>query len=356
MTSYDDDDARWGAVTSRDRGADGVFWYGVRTTGVYCRPSCGSRQPRRENVVFFDDRSAAETQGFRACKRCRPNEDTAPGAQIIAECARRIEAAIAQGEPAPSLAALAAAVGRGKHHLHRSFVAAMGVTPGAYAAKLRADRAQAALVDGAAVTEAIFDAGYGASSRFYEKSEAFLGMTPRRWRDGGAGETIRFAVAETSLGPLLVAATARGLCAVRFGDDADALLRGLQDHFPKAQLIGGDAAFERVVAQVVGLVERPRATAPALPADLQGTAFQHRVWSALRAIPMGRTATYTDIATLIGSPTAVRAVAKACASNPAALVVPCHRVIRQDGALAGYAWGVDRKAALLRRETDEALA
>jgi AraC family transcriptional regulator of adaptative response/methylated-DNA-[protein]-cysteine methyltransferase len=347
VRSYATDEARWDAVQRRDRAADGAFYYSVRTTGVYCRPSCASRLARRENVAFHASPAAAEKAGFRACKRCRPNGPALDErrAAAAAKACRLIE----RSEEMPSLDALAKAAGMSRFHFHRVFKAATGVTPKAYADAHRAQRVRDALTSRGSVTEAIYSAGFNSSGRFYAASTDMLGMTPRDFRAGGSGADIRFAVGQCSLGAILVAATPKGICAISFGDDPDALVRDLQDRFPKARLIGGDKEFEKLVAQVVGLVEGPGARFD-LPLDVRGTAFQQRVWQALRKIPAGATATYTDIAKRIGRPKAVRAVAAACAGNPVAVAIPCHRVVRLDGDLAGYRWGVARKRALLARE------
>jgi AraC family transcriptional regulator of adaptative response/methylated-DNA-[protein]-cysteine methyltransferase len=345
--SHASDAARWEAVKRRDRAADGAFYYSVRTTGVYCRPSCAARQARRENVAFHASPAAAEKAGFRPCRRCRPNEPALAErqAEAVAKACRLIE----QAEEMPSLTALAKAAGMSRFHFHRIFRAVTGVTPKAYADANRAQRVRAALASSGSVTEAIYDAGFNSSGRFYAASSDMLGMTPRDFRAGGTGAAIRFAVGECSLGTILVAATEKGVCAISFGDDPDALVRDLQDRFRKARLIGGDAAFEKLVAQVVGFVEAP-AQSFDLPLDVRGTAFQQQVWQALRRIPAGATATYTDIAKRIGRPKAVRAVAAACAGNPVAIAIPCHRVVRLDGGLAGYRWGIARKRALLAKE------
>lgn len=342
------DEDRWTAVVARDAAADGAFYYSVRTTGVYCRPSCASRGARRENVAFHASPAAAEAAGFRPCKRCRPNE--APlaeryAAQVAAAC-RAIEAA----ETPPSLTALAAGAALSPHHFHRIFKAVAGVTPKAYADAWRARRMREGLDGGGSVTEAIYDAGFNSGGRFYARSGEVLGMTPTRFRRGGEKTVIRFAVGECSLGAILVAATEVGVCAILLGDDPDVLARDLQDRFPRAELIGADAAFEATVAKVVGLVERP-GTGLDLPLDIRGAAFQRRVWEALRDLKAGETASYGDIARRIGAPKSARAVAQACAANPLAVAIPCHRVVRRDGALAGYAWGVERKRALLARES-----
>jgi len=344
---FSSDDARWEAVVRRDRTADGAFYYAVRTTGVYCRPSCAARLARREHVRFHATYEEAEQAGFRPCKRCRPTEPALAEqhAAAVAKACQMIEAA----EDMPNLDALAAAVGMSRFHFHRVFKTLTGVTPKAYAAAHRAQRVRDELSRTDTVTEAIYGAGFHSNGRFYATSSEVLGMTPTSFRSGGHGTSMRFAVGECSLGSILVAATDKGVCAIMLGDDPDALVRDLQDRFPKAQLLGGDEDFEHLVAKVIGFVEAP-ALGLDLPLDVQGTAFQQRVWQALRAIPSGTTASYTEIAERIGAPQAVRAVAQACASNAIAVAIPCHRVVRQDGALAGYRWGVERKRALLERE------
>jgi AraC family transcriptional regulator of adaptative response/methylated-DNA-[protein]-cysteine methyltransferase len=341
------DDAMWAAVLDHDATADGAFLYGVMTTGVYCRPSCPSRRPLRANVRFFVDAVGAQAAGLRACKRCRPDEDSI--AERHAEAVARACALIAESEELPSLDALADAAGLSRFHFHRVFKALTGVTPKAYGEAHRAERLRGELDDGANVTEAIYGAGFGSNGRFYAVSNGRLGMKPSAYRKGGAGARIRFAVGQTSLGAILVAATTKGVCAIQFGEDPDALVRALQDRFHKAELVGADEDFEALVARVVGLVEGA-VDAGDLPLDIQGTAFQERVWRALRDIPKGSTASYADIAASIGAPKAVRAVAQACAANPMAVLIPCHRVVRSDGALSGYRWGVERKRALLQRE------
>jgi AraC family transcriptional regulator, regulatory protein of adaptative response / methylated-DNA-[protein]-cysteine methyltransferase len=340
-------DPRWAALVARDPKADGRFVYSVRSTGVYCRPSCAARPARPENVQFHDSSAAAEQAGFRACKRCRPDlaVPALRHAGLVAELCRRIEA----GESSPDLRSLARKAGLSVSHLHRTFKAATGLTPAQYGAAQRAGRVRAALARGDSVTGAIHASGFGSNGRFYEGADAMLGMTPTQYRDGGRDARIQFAVGQCSLGSILVAASGRGICAILIGDDPDALARDLQDRFPKADIVGGDAGFERLVAQVVGFVEAP-ALGLELPLDVRGTAFQQRVWQALRRIPAGRTASYADIARCIGAPQSVRAVAGACAANPIAVAIPCHRVVRTDGSLSGYRWGVERKRALLRRE------
>jgi AraC family transcriptional regulator of adaptative response/methylated-DNA-[protein]-cysteine methyltransferase len=344
--SFASDAARWQAVQRRDRAADGAFWYSVRTTGVYCRPSCAARLPRRENVAFHASPAAAEKAGFRPCKRCRSAAALAERqAAAVAKACRLIERA----DEMPSLTTLAKSAGMSRFHFHRVFKSATGVTPKAYADANRAQRVRDALAARGSVTAAIYDAGFNSSGRFYAAAPGVLGMTPRDFRAGGTGAAIRFAVGQCSLGAILVAATQKGVCAIFLGDDPEPLVRELQDRFPKAQLIGADAEFERLVARVVGLVEAPAQDFD-LPLDLLGTAFQQKVWQALRKVPAGSTATYTEIARRIGRPKAVRAVAAACGDNPIAIAIPCHRVVRLDGNLAGYRWGIARKRALLDKE------
>lgn len=345
-------DPRWKAAAMRDAAADGSFWYSVQTTDVYCRPSCAARTPRPENVRFHFSCADAERAGFRPCQRCKPQQSSplAHHSSWATQACRLIEADVTAGRT-PTLDTLAARLGLSPSHLHRIFRQATGLTPRAYAAAQREQRLRQALEQSPAlVTDAIYGAGYQSSSRFYEKSAQVLGMTPTRYRAGGVAQRIRFAVAECSLGALLVAQSDRGICAILLGDDADALVRDLQDRFPQADLLGGDGDFEALVAQVVGFVEAPGLGLD-LPLDVQGTAFQQRVWQALRAIPPGQTASYAEIARRIGAPTAVRAVAQACGANRLAVAIPCHRVVKSDGALSGYRWGVERKQALLERES-----
>ena len=340
-------DERWQAVTQRDPAADGRFYYAVRTTGVYCRPSCAARPALRTNVVFFSTGPDAERAGFRACKRCRPNEPPLEQrrADLVAQACRLIEST----DDPPDLDTLAASAGISRFHFHRVFKAATGLTPHAYVAAVRARRLRSELAGDSTVTNAIFGAGFNSSARFYASSASTLGMTATAFRRGGAGETIRFALGDCSLGAILVAATERGICAILFGDDAAALLREVQERFPRAELVGGDPEFERTVAVVVGFVEQP-ASGLDLPLDVRGTAFQQRIWQALRAIPAGERRSYAEIAAQIGEPRAARAVAQACRANPLAVAIPCHRVVRTDGSLSGYRWGLARKQALLDRE------
>jgi len=303
--------------------------------------------PRRENVAFHQTRADAERAGFRPCKRCRPNEPALADrhAVAVARACRRIEAA----EEMPSLDTLAQAAGLGRFHFHRVFRAVTGLTPKAYANAHRGNRVRAELARRDTVTQAIYGAGFNSNGRFYAASSDLLGMTPTQFRAGGSGNIIRFAVGECSLGAILVAATEKGVCAIEFGDDPDTLVRALQDRFPNARLVGGDENFEQLVAKVVGFVEAP-AHGLDLPLDIRGTAFQQRVWNAIRAIPAGSTASYAEIAKRIGEPKAVRSVAQACASNSIAVAIPCHRVVRMDGSSSGYRWGIARKHALLARE------
>jgi AraC family transcriptional regulator of adaptative response/methylated-DNA-[protein]-cysteine methyltransferase len=345
--SIANDEERWAAVVNRDSSFDGQFYYSVRTTGVFCRPSCPSRLALRENVQFHPTIADAKAAGFRPCKRCKPDQPSLNEqyATMVTETCKLIEAA----EILPNLDTLAQAAGMSRFHFHRIFKTITGVTPKAYAVAHRAKLTRQALIKSGSVTEAIYDAGFNSNGHFYAKSAQMLGMTPTNFRAGGANAEIRFAVGECSLGSILVAATNKGVCSILLGDGADALVRDLQDRFPRANLIGGDEDFEQMIAKVVGFVEAP-ALGLNLPLDVRGTAFQQRVWQALQAIPAGSTASYKDIAERIGSPKSVRAVAQACAANAIAIAIPCHRVVRSDGALSGYRWGVERKRTLLERE------
>lgn len=341
------DAERWEAVQRRDPRADGQFVYSVRSTGVYCRPSCASRRALRRNVAFHADPAAAKAAGFRPCRRCHPDGLSAgerQAARVAAAC-RLIEAQ----EELPRLEALAAASGLSPFHFHRVFKSVTGVTPRDYAAARRAGRLREALASEPTVTQAIYRAGYSTSSRFYEEATRQLGMPPRTYRAGGRGVAVRFAIAECSLGSVLVAATQRGVCAILLGDDPERLLADLHAELPNAELIGADAGFGETVARVIGLIDAPGQRLD-LPLDIRGTAFQRQVWEALTAIPVGSTQTYGEIAARIGRPEAVRAVGQACAANPLAVAIPCHRVVRADGDLSGYRWGVERKRALLLKE------
>lgn len=340
-------DPRWAALLARDAAHDGRFVYSVRTTGVYCRPSCSARAARPENVAFHADWAAAEAAGFRPCKRCRPSQASPADtrAELMAGICRYIEAA---PEP-PRLAELARQAGMSAFHFQRVFKSVVGVSPRDYALAHRTRRVRGELARAGSVTQAIADAGFNSGGRFYATSNAVLGMTPRAFRAGGADTAIRFAIGHCSLGAVLVAQSDKGICAILLGDDAEALRRDLRERFPRATLREGDAGFERSVAAVVRYVDAP-AKGLALPLDVRGTAFQQKVWKALRRIPPGSTASYAQIARRIGAPQSARAVAQACAANALAVAVPCHRVLRNDGALSGYRWGVERKRALLERE------
>ena len=347
MERYSSNDERWQAVVRHDSEADGKFYYSVKTTGVYCRPSCAARLALRKNVVFHDTCEAAERAGFRPCKRCQPD-----GRALTEEYAAKVAAAcraIKAGDTPPGLDVLAKAAAMSKFHFHRVFKKLTGLTPKAYARAHRADQVRKLLPRRPTITHAMYDSGFNSNSRFYADAPKILGMKPKHFRQHGAGEVIRFAVGECSLGSILVAASEKGVCAISIGDDPDSLVKELQASFSRAQLIGGDRSFEKLVARVIGFVEAP-AIGLDLPLDIRGTAFQQRVWAALREIPVGSAVSYSELAGRIGSPKSVRAVASACASNNIALAIPCHRVIRTGGALAGYRWGVDRKRALLLRE------
>jgi AraC family transcriptional regulator, regulatory protein of adaptative response / methylated-DNA-[protein]-cysteine methyltransferase len=347
ITSNTQSDPRWPFVLNRDASHDGEFYYSVKTTGVYCRPSCGSRLALPENVQFHLTWEEAERAGFRACKRCKPNQ-----ADVHEEAAAKVATAcrlIERSENVPSLEALASHAGMSPSHFHRKFKAMTGLTPGEYFAAHRGERLRASLATSSSVTDAIYDAGFQSSGRFYEKSSDLLGMTPSKFRSGGADTDIYFAIGECSLGSILVAQSKKGVCSILIGDEPTSLIRDLQDRFPKANLIGNERGYEELIAKVVGLIEKPREGLD-LPLDIRGTAFQQRVWKVLRQIPPGSTATYSEIADKIGMPKAVRAVAQACGANALAVAIPCHRVIRTDGALSGYRWGVERKRALIERE------
>ena len=341
------DAQRWDALQRRDARADGRFWYSVSSTGVYCRPSCGARTALRRHVRFYASCLDAEQAGFRACLRCKPN--LAPLAErhacAVAHACRLIDAAAERLD----LDSLALACGMSRFYFHRVFKAHTGITPRAYAAAGRARRVQQGLAQAPSITDALYAAGFNSSGRFYATADGVLGMTPTAFRAGGSGAAIRFAIGACSLGAILVAATDKGICAILMGDDPDLLARDLQDRFPRAELRGADADFAATVAQVVGLVEAP-AIGLDLPLDVRGTAFQQRVWQALRAIPSGSTISYAALAARVGVAVGARAIAGACAANPIAVAIPCHRVVRQDGSLSGYRWGVERKAALLQRE------
>lgn len=332
-------EAAWAAFSARDRAFDGRFVVAVRTTRIYCKPSCAARHPKRENVSFHATPESARAAGYRACLRCRPDE-VGRDRVAVAEALTALEAA----EDAIPLEVLAGRVGYAPHHFHRLFKRATGVTPAAYARALKARRAAEALGDGS-VTEAIYAAGYSAPSRFYDNAASRLGMAPSAWRRGGEGAAIRWAVVATSLGPLLIAATDKGLCRIAFDEDEAALAQ----LFPNAAIAAGGAALADLARQVVAAVESPERDAD-LPLDVRGTAFQEAVWQALRTVPLGETRSYAELAALAGRPGAVRAVGTACGANPVAIAVPCHRITRADGEAGGYAWGPARKRALLARE------
>lgn len=346
--AYRRDTDRWDAVVARDRAARDAFRYAVRTTGVYCRPGCASRLPRRDHVAFFDTPAAAERAGYRPCRRCRPQDDCGhdPRREAIAAACRRLE----REQPPPAAAELAAEAGLSRWHFQRTFKALVGLTPKQYADARRDGRLRAALRSGTGVTEAIYAAGFGSGSRVYERAGTRLGMTPGRYRAGGAGITLRCAAARSTLGTVGVAASDRGIAAIELADDEEAAMACIRSRFPRADLRRADAALAELVRRVVALVEAPAGDA-ALPLDIRGTAFQQRVWRALAAIPPGRTASYGQIAHRIGRPAAARAVGRAIAANPLAVAVPCHRAVRGDGSPGGYRWGAERKRRLLARET-----
>ncbi|WP_309269712.1 bifunctional DNA-binding transcriptional regulator/O6-methylguanine-DNA methyltransferase Ada [Azonexus sp.] len=347
--AYATDEARWQAVQMRDANADGHFVYAVRTTGVYCRPSSLARLPKRENVEFFDSAAAAEVAGYRPSRRAHADQTSVAveRTELVAQACRLIR----EAETPPCLEELAAQAGMSPYYFHRVFKAETGLTPKKYAAANRALKLREELnAPDVSVTDAIYGAGFNSNSRFYAVSDQVLGMRARDFRAGGLGTVIRFAVGQCSLGAILVAQSQRGICAILIGDDPERLVQDLQDQFPKAELVGGDGNFELLVAQVVGFIEAP-SIGLNLPLDVRGTAFQQRVWQALREIPPGVTVSYAEIAEHIGAPKAVRAVAQACGANRIAVAIPCHRVVRRDGDISGYRWGVERKRELLRRET-----
>jgi len=346
-TRFVAEDPRWAQVVARDRSADGQFWYSVATTGIYCRPSCPSRAANPKNVQLHDTLQDAKATGFRPCKRCNPDglSIDAENAALVAKACRLIESS----EEEPALNDLASAIELSPSYFHRLFKARTGLTPKDYANAQRATRIRESLMTSNSITEAIYGAGFNSSGRFYEKSTDLLGMTPTHYRSGGVNEEIRFAVGECSLGALLVASSRNGIAAILLGSDPNRLVHDLQDRFPKANLIGADRKYEALIARVVGFIEAPEQGLD-LPLDIRGTAFQQRVWRALQDIRVGSTVSYAELAFRIGSPKAVRAVAGACAANNIAVAIPCHRVVRNNGSISGYAWGVDRKKALLDRE------
>ena len=346
---YVTDNARWKAVLSRDASADGAFYYAVHPTGIYCRPTCPSRRPLRANVAFFEDIDSAERANFRPCLRCRPKE-VSPQQRVVAHILQLLDTV----EVPPSLAELSEAVGLSSSHLQRVFKRATGLSPKQYAAAQRLQRFKAGLKQGCSVTGAMYDAGYGSSRGLYEKASQQLGMAPGAYKRGGEAEQIAYTLTDSPLGRMLVAATERGICALRFGED-DALIQELQSEYPHATLVPNRRAVAPYIRAALDHLSGRHARLD-LPLDVQATAFQSRVWDALREIPYGQTRSYREVAHMIGEPEAVRAVARACASNPVALVVPCHRVVRADGELSGYRWGVQRKRVVLDREHEHAEA
>ncbi|MBS1989055.1 MAG: bifunctional DNA-binding transcriptional regulator/O6-methylguanine-DNA methyltransferase Ada [Cyanobacteria bacterium SZAS LIN-3] len=353
LTTMKENDIHWQAVVERDKNFDGRFFYSVKTTGVYCRPSCGARTALRSNVDFHPSCAAAEAAGFRPCKRCKPDQASleTQNAEKIAALCRLIE-----NSPEPlSLDKLAEHAGLSRYHLHRLFKSITGLTPKDYFAAHQADKLRVQLNRSETITEAIFESGYNSNSRFYEKSNHLLGMTPSAFRQGGRDTEIYFAAGQCSLGAFVVAMSDKGICAILLGDEPESLVDDLQNRFPRATLIGGNEKFEETIAAVVQLIENPAAGQAALnlPLDIRGTAFQQKVWKALTRIPAGTTITYSELATRIGAPEAVRAVASACGANALAVAIPCHRVVRRGGGLAGYRWGIERKKSLLDREAGQ---
>ena len=339
-------DDRWQAVMDRDRGRDGDFVFAVSTTGIYCRPSCPARRPRRENVSFFTDPASAERAGFRACRRCRPKSIASSQQELVARAITWLDAHV---EERVTLSRLAAALGVSPGHLQRTFTRIIGVSPRTYAAARRLELAKSRLRDGADVTSALHDSGYGSSSRFYAQARSALGMTPTSYKRGGEGMTMNYATTDSPLGQILVAATERGICAVSIGEDDSTLEQSLTAEYPRATIRRDDDALRPYVDSVLAHL-RDRTSLSALPLDVVGTPFQQAVWQALRAIPAGERRTYGQIAATLGNPKGARAVANACAANPAALVIPCHRVVRGDGGSGGYRWGAERKQAILANE------
>jgi AraC family transcriptional regulator, regulatory protein of adaptative response / methylated-DNA-[protein]-cysteine methyltransferase len=339
------DDQRWAAVAARDRAADGAFWYGVCTTGVYCRPGCSSRLPNRKNVVFFGTCAAAEQQGFRPCKRCQPDQGTAHLPVAVIKACRIIDSA----SRAPALPELARAVGLSPSHFHRLFRSALGITPRAYAETRRVERLRERLGSGTTVTGAMLEAGFASGSRLYETADDHLGMKPGTVQRQGRGEQIQYVFTRCSLGWLAVAMTARGICHVGLGDTRAEVRQELAGRFRHATLQASKAGSRQWIRMVVNQIDGKPA-GNGLPLDIRGTAFQRRVWEALQAVPAGTTVTYSRIARMIGKPAAVRAVARACAANELAVLIPCHRVVRNDGIPGGYRWGAQRKGKLLERE------
>jgi AraC family transcriptional regulator, regulatory protein of adaptative response / methylated-DNA-[protein]-cysteine methyltransferase len=347
MPNYSSEEAKWRALRAKDARADGIFFYGVKSTGVYCRPNCAARFAKRENVVFFSNIDAAELAGFRACKRCQPSGESQ--SEREAELVRRACELIREGERALPLGELARAVGLSSCYFQRMFKRVSGVSPREYATEMRAERARAALRGKDSVTEAIYESGYNASSRFYERSTKMLGMRPREFKGGGPGQEIQYCIERSALGLVLIAATRRGICCIHFGESRKGLEAELQKNFSRANILEGNSEFKGWVKMAMQSIDEAKG-AKNLPLDLRGTVFQQRVWKALQEIPYGATTTYLKLAEKLENPRAVRAVARACATNSVAVLVPCHRVVRSDGALAGYRWGLARKQRLLERE------
>jgi len=346
---YDTFEKRWVAVREKDPDADGQFFFAVKTTRIYCQPTCASRLPNPANVDFFLTAQAAEAAGFRPCKRCRPDqppERSEQAERIVQACA-----IIAQADTCPSLQTLAQSVGLSPFYFQRLFHRLVGLTPKQYFAQKRAERVRAALSNGETVTEALYNAGYGSSAQFYSQAAGTLGMKPGQYRNGGQGTEIRYAIQPCFLGWVLIAATQTGLCAIEFGDHPEDLEQALKERFPGADYLGEDPVFTGWVKDVLTFLEQPDRGLN-LPLDIQGTAFQRKVWMALQAIPSGARVSYTEIARRIGQPKATRAVAQACARNRLAVAIPCHRVVRENGGLGGYRWGIDRKRQLLERERE----
>ena len=341
------DDPRWAAVLARDSAQNGKFYYSVATTGIYCKPSCGARLPRVHNVAFHESCMAAEQAGFRPCKRCKPDQvdQAQQHTNIVAQACRFITDA----ETEPTLDEIAQHVGISAYHFHRLFKSITGVTPKAYAKAHRLTRVRNELRKSATITDAIYDAGFASNSQFYTQSNQNLGMTATQYRQGGADTIIHFALGQCTLGAILVARSTRGICTIALDDTPEQLLQALQDQFPHAELIGAEADFEQQIARVIAFVDTPQIGLD-LPLDIRGTAFQQRVWQALRAIPVGETVSYSELAQRIGSPQSTRAVANACSANTLAVAIPCHRVVRQNGDLSGYRWGIERKQKLLAAE------
>lgn len=345
--NYITNDARWQAVMTRDSNADGCFFYAITTTGIYCYPSCPSRLAQRVNTLFFATSNDAQRAGFRPCKRCQSDQDTPlnRNTHIVANACRLIESS---NEPI-DLETLAKSQHMSRYHFHRLFKSITGITPKAYSLVYRAHKIKTELTDCSSITEAIYHAGFNSSACFYATSTEILGMTPTQFKNGGHSETIHYSIGTCSFGPILVARSEKGICAILIHNDNKPILADLQKRFPKATLVEDKSDFHHWLAQVIHFVEAPQKGLE-LPLDIRGTIFQQRVWHILQRIPLGTTASYTDIATQLGDPKAVRAVARACAANPIALLVPCHRVVRSDGGISGYRWGAENKRTLIARE------